>query len=294
MTSSAGKSSPGTALITGASTGIGRACALHLCGLGFEVFAGVRNDSDAEKLKTAAPGKLEPVLLDVTDERTVREAAELLSGSAREKPLHLVNNAGVSYPGPLEFVPIEDLRSQLEVNVIGQMMVTQSLMPVIRERGGRVAFVSSMFGRFSVPTVGCYCASKHALEALCDALRMELRPWDIPVILVEPGATRTRFWEKYVAGQERLLDRLSEDARTLYEGAMRDAGSAASGAVRNGVAPEAVAAVIGRSLTEKRPRARYAVGPDARFAARVVRLLPARLQDEAVLRYMTMLGRKTG
>ncbi len=274
----------GAVFVTGASAGIGRACVLRFCEAGFEVFAGVRNDSDAEDLRSAAAGRVEPVLLDVTDDRTMRDA--LASVSRSVGPLHLVNNAGVPYPGPVEFVPLDDLRSQLEVNVVGQIAVTQTFLPSIRERGGRIVFMSSMFGRFSVPIMGCYCASKHALEALADTLRMELKPWRIPVILVEPGATKTRIWEKYARRQERLLEQLPDQDRALYEKTMEGVGRTASRSEHEGIEPEAVARVVERCLTKRRPKARYLVGSDARLAGRISRLVPARLQDEATLRYM--------
>ncbi len=175
-----------TVLITGASTGIGEACALWLQDRGYRVFAGVRKSTDAEALQQKSKGHLTPVLLDVADEASIREAVQFVL-TQEPKLEGLVNNAGIAVAGPLEFVPLQELRRVLEVNVVGQVAVTQAFLPLLREARGRVVLMSSISGRVAAPLMGPYAASKFALEAIGDALRRELAPWGIEVSIIEPG-----------------------------------------------------------------------------------------------------------
>lgn len=178
-------------LITGAGRGIGRATALRLAAAGWDVHAGVRQEADGEALAAAAPsGRITPVLLDVTD--TAQVAA--LPAALPERLDAVVNNAGIVVGGPVETIPPDEVRRQLEVNVVAPVAVTQAVLPMIRAAGGRIVFVSSVGGRVSSPVTGVYAASKYAIEALADALRMELRPWGIHVSLIEPGAIDTDMW----------------------------------------------------------------------------------------------------
>src|SRR3954471_14417569 len=170
----------GAVVITGASTGIGATCAAHLSSLGFRVFAGVRKPEDAERAREAGH---EPLTIDVTDPESIRSAVEQVG----DAPLSgLVNNAGIAVAGPLEFIPIDEFRRQLDVNVVGQVAVTQAFLPALRRSRGRVVFVGSIAGRSALPFLGAYAASKFAVEAVTDALRVELRPWGIDVAVVEP------------------------------------------------------------------------------------------------------------
>ena len=223
------------ALVTGTSTGIGRATALHLAARGFEVLAGVRRPEDA-------PSGLEPVVLDVTSERDVAAAAERVGGSLDA----LVNNAGIAVNGPVELVPGEEWRRQLEVNLIGQVAVTRALLPALLAARGRIVNVSSISGRAAWPLIGPYTASKFALEAFSNTLRREVGPQGVHVVSVEPGGIRTPVWDK-----------------------SRE---------------EAVASVIGAALTARRPRARYVVGREAQVQALLARLLPDRAFDALVAR----------
>lgn len=297
--------------MSGASSGIGRACAVELSERGFEVFAGVRRESDADSLRREIEGKahvqLTPVYLDVADENSLqaaaREAAASLTGSKGFPcEVSLVCNAGVSFTGPLEFVELEDLRSQLEVNLVGQLATVQAFLPLMRggrgrgdvggqsrgEASGRIVFVGSMFGRFGVPFNGPYCASKFALEGMAESLRMELEPWGIPVSVVEAGATRTPIWEKYEADAGRLFDRLPGQARLLYERRAAAARQAARRAVdadrRAGLSPETVAGAVRRCLESSAPAARLPVGMDARLGMLASSLLPRRLFEWLILR----------
>ena len=214
-------SPPRHVVITGASSGIGRAAALPLDRQGVIVHAGVRKEEDAASLEAEASDRLVPVFIDVTDQDSISTAKAEVAAASGDRGLHgLVNNAGISVPGPLEFLPLEDLRKQLEVNVIGQIAVTQAFLPQLRRARGRIVNVGSIGGRTVTPFLGAYNASKFALEALTDALRMELRPWNLSVSIIEPGAVDTAIWEKGFAKADEIEARISDEGRRLYEDAL--------------------------------------------------------------------------
>jgi NAD(P)-dependent dehydrogenase (short-subunit alcohol dehydrogenase family) len=276
-------------LITGASTGIGAACALALDRRGYRVFAGVRRAVDGEALRQHATAQFTPLLLDVTDAASVAEAARLLRDQAGSESLAgLVNNAGIAVAGPLEFVSPERLRQQFEVNVVGVLAITQALLPLLRRGPGRIVNISSVSGRLASPFVGPYCASKFALEALSDSLRVELSPWRIPVSVVEPGVINTPIWQKSLAANAGVLDEMPAESRALYGrevAAMQQFARTAKG-----LAPEAVARVVVRALTAARPKTRYVVGLDARVGVLLSRL-PDRLRDWLLLNRLRQLGK---
>jgi NAD(P)-dependent dehydrogenase (short-subunit alcohol dehydrogenase family) len=272
----------GTILVTGASTGIGEACALHLDRLGHRVFAGVRRDEDGERLRGASSGQLEPVLLDVTDTDQIEAAAKQI-GSDAGGVQGLVNNAGIGKGGPVEYVPLDDWRTQLEVNVVGQVAVTQAMLPLIRQGKGRVVFMGSIGGKSSTALTGPYNASKHAIEAIGESLRYELRPWDIWVAVVEPGAVKTPIWDKTRQEADRLERELPDEARERYGRHIAAIRKALEMQARRGVSPDRVARAVEHALFSTRPRTRYPVGPDARIQSAMVRLLPDKVR-EAVIR----------
>src|SRR3990172_7462174 len=226
-------------VVTGASTGIGEACALRMDKLGWRVFAGVRNEADAQRLRQEASGQLTPIMLDVTDQAQIEAAAKTVGDALGEAGLSgLVNNAGVSVPGPLEFLPIDELRRQLEVNVSGQIAVTQASLPLLRRGHGRIVNIGSISGKLSTPLMGAYCASKFAMEALTDALRQELRPWGIDVAIVEPGNINTPIWQKGQTYGDEMEKRLPQEALALYRpaiNALREAARKFEGA---GIPPD--------------------------------------------------------
>ncbi len=268
-------------LVTGASSGIGEACALRLAGAGWRVLAGVRTIADGERLRAAAGERLEPVTIDVTDSASIAAAAAALGG----EPLHgLVNNAGIALALPLEFLPLDELRRQLEVNLVGQVAVTQAFLPHLRAASGRIVNVGSVAGRSALPFLGAYAASKHALEAVTDALRIELRPFGISVTIVEPGSIATPIWGKG-AGLFQQVAAGTPELRALYGERMSAFGAAASAAGRRAEPADEVAIVVERALTARRPRARYLVGRDARRRAFVERL-PTRLRDRVYERVL--------
>jgi NAD(P)-dependent dehydrogenase (short-subunit alcohol dehydrogenase family) len=268
------------ALVTGASSGIGRACATHLAGLGFHVLAGVRDEADA-------PEGLEPLRLDVTSEADVAAAAERVGAELRA----LVNNAGIAIMGPVEGVPVDDWRQQIEVNLIGQIAVTRALVPALIRGRGRIVNVTSIGGRVALPLFGPYSASKFALEAVSDALRRELRAHGVRVTAIEPGAIATPIWDKGLEDAQRRLDGMPAEVPRRYEALIASARGAAARMGREGLPPERVAEVVGRAVTARRPRARYVVGREARVQAVLARVLPDSAFDALIRRALTSGGR---
>src|SRR5215207_10152882 len=267
----------GTVLVTGASTGIGEATVLHLRELGFDPVAAVRKDQDAERLEGQG---VRTTRIDVTDADQIAAARDALG----DEPLAgLVNNAGIAVAAPLEFLPIDRLRQQLEINLIGQVAVTQAFLPALRRARGRVVNVSSIGGLVGLPLVGAYAASKFGLEGVSDSLRRELRAQGVDVILIEPGGVKTPIWKK----GERLADEMTEgmppEAERLY-GRMIEALRTETAKIEQerGIEPREVAEVIGRALTAPRPRARYLVGRDAKMRAPMAKILPDRVMDRLI------------
>jgi NAD(P)-dependent dehydrogenase (short-subunit alcohol dehydrogenase family) len=273
-------------LISGSSTGIGRACALRLDRAGFRVFAGVRNRGDAESLDAEGSERLEPVILDVTDEGTIEATHERIEQITGGRLAGLVNNAGIVVAGPIETLDLDGLRRQLEVNVTGQVAVTQAFLPQIRTARGRIVLMASIGGRMGLPYMSPYHASKFALEGVGDSLRQEMRPFGVNVSIIEPGAIATPFWGKGTEQVDQVLETMSPQQLELYEHSARAAAAAAGKAGERGIAPDRVAKAVEHALTASRPRTRYLVGVDARVQATVRKLLPDRLLDRLVASQM--------
>jgi NAD(P)-dependent dehydrogenase (short-subunit alcohol dehydrogenase family) len=269
----------GTVLVTGASSGIGEAAALHLRELGFDAVAAVRKDEDAERLGVSG---LRTVKLDVTDGGSIAAARDELGGA----PLAgLVNNAGIAVAAPLEFLPLDQLRRQLEVNLIGQLAVTQAFLPALRAGSGRIVNVSSIGGRMALPLVGAYNASKFALEAVSDSLRRELRSQGVDVVVIEPGGVKTPIWRKGDELAEQMAVEMPPEAERLY-GSLIEAlrRQTVRISTETGIEAREVAEAIGTAMTARRPRARYLVGRDAKGRAVAAKVLPARVMDRLVAR----------
>jgi NAD(P)-dependent dehydrogenase (short-subunit alcohol dehydrogenase family) len=272
-----------TALITGASTGIGRATAHHLDSLGWRVFAGVRKEADADSLREA-DGRVEPVTIDVTDEASIAAVAERIDSESLGGLAGLVNNAGVALAGPLEGLPVAEVREQIEINLIGQVAVTQAMLPTLRNAQGRIVFLSSIGGRIALPFNGPYSASKFGLEAIADSWRQELAPWGIEVSLIEPGGVATPIWDKGVAEAERISEDMPPQIDELYGERIEKFRKLAAQAGSSGIAPQEVAEAITEALTARRPKTRYLMGRDAKMRARVKSLIPDRTFDRLVAR----------
>ncbi|MDQ6915026.1 MAG: SDR family oxidoreductase, partial [Actinomycetota bacterium] len=273
----------GAIVVTGASSGIGEACVLRLAADGFHVFAGVR--SDADLARWSPEDGVTPVRIDVANGDSIAAAARQVEGALDGSGLAgLVNNAGVSVPGPIEYLPIDELRRQLEVNLVGQVAVTQALLPALRRARGRVVFIGSVGGRVALPLLAAYNASKHGLEAVTDSLRQELRSDGMEVSIVEPGAVKTRIWEKGKASGDEMLATMPPEAVERYGGLTAALREEAERGGRDGMPPEKVADRVAHALTARRPRTRYLLGTEARAHVLLRRLLGDRRMDALVAR----------
>ena len=266
-------------VVTGASSGIGAACARHLAARGFRVYGGVRREEDAERLRSQG---VEPLPLDVTDLEQIAAA----TATVGDELYGLVNNAGVAIAAPLELVPLDELRRQLEVNVIGQVAVTQALLPALRRAQGRIVLMGSIGGKSALPFMGPYASSKFALEAIADSLRVELRTFGVSVSIVEPGSIKTPIWTKGTERADELRTRLAPEQQELYGRSIERFREVAIARGLAGIGPEEVARAVERALTAERPKARYLVGKDARLRRRLERL-PVRLRDRLIERALT-------
>jgi NAD(P)-dependent dehydrogenase (short-subunit alcohol dehydrogenase family) len=253
------------------------------------VFAGVRDSADGENLRANAPDRITPLIVDVTNASAIQAAARAINDGVGDVGLAgLVNNAGIAVAGPLEFLPIDELSRQLDVNVIGQIAVLQAVMPAIRKATGRVVFMGSIAGRSALPLVGPYAASKHALEAMADSLRVELMPWGIHVAIVEPGVIATPIWDTSLAAATRTLERMPVEANERYGRIIEAMLKRVQAGTVRGLPPERVAEVVEHALFAPRPKPRYLVGRDARVRA-LLQVLPDRWRDRIISRQLAKL-----
>jgi NAD(P)-dependent dehydrogenase (short-subunit alcohol dehydrogenase family) len=271
-------------VVTGSSTGIGRACALGLDRAGFTVFAGVRKVEDGESLQAAASDRLEPLIVDVADRATISAAADRVREATGGRLDGLVNNAGITLQGPVEGLPLDDYRRQLEVNVIGQVAVTQALLAMIRAARGRVVFISSIGDAIGLPFLSPYNASKAAISAVADSLRQEMRPFGVQVSTVAPGSIATEIWDKGVTAAPQLRETLGPEMNELYGDELDKLEALAVKTGARGLHPDKVFEVVEHALTAKRPKARYVVGTEARVQAVARTVLPKRAFDKVIQR----------
>jgi NAD(P)-dependent dehydrogenase (short-subunit alcohol dehydrogenase family) len=270
------------ALVTGASTGMGRVTVLRLAADGYRVFAGVRKEADGQALVRDAGGRgdVVPVMLDVTDAGQIAAAAQTVTACVGDVGLAaLVNNAGVGIFGPLELAPLESIRRQFEVNVTGQIAVTQAFLPLLRKAHGRIVMIGSIGDRAAMPFGEPLGASKAAIALMAEALRQELAPWDVKVILIRPASIRTEAVDKFVADAEKAIASFTDQGRALYADTYRRMVTAALPRLRRGSPPEVVADTIAVALAARRPRTRYLVGKDSRRLAALSAVLPDRAFD---------------
>jgi NAD(P)-dependent dehydrogenase (short-subunit alcohol dehydrogenase family) len=284
---------PRSVAITGSSTGIGRAAALWLDRHGWTVFAGVRKGSDADSLREEASDRLHTFMIDVADQASIEAAAKTIDEQTGGRLDGLVNNAGISVQGPLEYLPLDDLRRQFEVNVTGQVAVTQAFLPQIRAATGRIVFVGSVAGRApTMPFLAPYGGSKKALEAVAEALRTELSPSGIRVSIIEPGSVDTVIWDKGDSTFDEMIESLPPEGRERYETALGRARKIGVAVGRRGISPDKVAAKIEHALASPRPRFRYLIGKDA--AAQLVggALTPPRVRDRTINKVLGFTRRR--
>ncbi len=267
-------------VVTGASSGIGRACALKLDAEGYRVFATVRTANDAESLRQVSPS-IAPIFADVTNGTSIAAAASTVAQEVGESGLMgLVNNAGIYVPGPMELIAENDLRRQFEINVFGLVRVTQAFLPLIRKARGRIINVGSVGGRITMPFGGALCASKYAVEAINDALRLELHPWGIHVVLIAPASISSPAVDRLVGDSEAVIQQFTAEGDRRYTRAFRNFVRIAVAREKNGSPPEVVAEAVFKALTARSPRTRYPVGEHARPLTLMPRILPARWLDK--------------
>jgi NAD(P)-dependent dehydrogenase (short-subunit alcohol dehydrogenase family) len=279
----------GAVVVTGASTGIGRSTALLLDEKGYRVFAGVRKQADAKSLADEGSDRLTPITIDVAKERSIASAKQKVQRAVGKDGLvGLVNNAGIGRGGPIEVMPIEDFRVNLEVNVVGQVAVTQAFLPLIRKGNGTIVFLASIGGRIASPFLSPYAASKFAIEAVGESLRRELKPWDIDVVVIEPGSIATEIWGKAAETAEDRVGAMSPTARRLYGKQMERYGEVIEETASRGIPPSKVAKVIHKAIQSDKPKHRYLVGTDAKVAARLNGLLSDRAFDRMLHRQMKL------
>lgn len=295
-------------VITGASTGIGRDCTLAIAEAGMTVHAGVRREADAASIiddatRRGVAQRVHPVMIDVTDAASISAAAaHIVPMLPHGRLFALINNAGVVVGGPAELLPLDDVRRQFEVNFFGALAVTKALLPALRAwgtacpvqprstappryrtaTGSRLVMMSSISGRTSLPFAWPYSASKFALEALADGLRVELRPFNVQTVLVEPGAIKTPIWDKALLSNTDNAQSWPEADRRLYQARYEAFGELAKRAGHKAVPVGRVSRAVLRALGSRSPRARYLVGPDAHAQIVVQALLPTRLMDAAM------------
>lgn len=279
----------GAVLVTGASTGIGAATAIHLAALGHRVFAGVRRIEDGEALVRRGGSLITPVVIDVTDRISIVAAAQRITEATGAGGLGaLVNNAGIAVVGAWEHVNPDRLREQFEVNLFGTVAVTQAFLPLLRRGRGRIVTVGSIAGKHAPPFFGPYAASKHALEGFMDSLRLEMRPWGITVSLIAPGAIDTPIWEKGLHLAADIAREMPPDAERAYAPYIEAARRSGERAARRGIEATRVAEAIAHAIRAPRPRARYFIGRDARLRAVAMRVLPSAVIDRLTWRGMDM------
>lgn len=275
---------PDAVIVTGASTGIGQAMVENFAANGIRVFAAVRTLSSVEEHPLVTP-----VRLDITSAQEALDAAQVVREALGETRLRgIINNAGIAVGGPLEFLDLDEMRRQLEVNVIGQLSVTQAFLPLLREHGkGRIVFTSSIGGRVAAPYIGPYSASKHALNGMAESLRRELKPWGIGVSLLSPATVATPIWDKAGADIDDIAAKLPPEAVELYGSAIESMRAISKQARTAGIPASKVAEAAHHAVFARRAKAEYLIGREAKIAATASNLLPFRTFDKAVLKQMS-------
>ena len=275
--------------ITGASTGIGKTCALYLDKIGFHVFAGVRKNIDGDALKQGASDRLQTIIIDVIDTSSIQAAVSEVAHVTNNQLFGLINNAGVAFGGPLEILPIQDIKRLLEVNVMGVLAVTKAFLPLLRQSRGRIINMGSSSGLLALPCLSTYAASKFALEAITDSLRVELSPFGVSVIIIEAGNVKTPIWEKGVAVTNQIADAACPEILRLYKPLIEFSKHIALNSPK--LPAEKVARVVSRILRTPKPKGRYIVGADALFF-RLVRHVPCLIRDWIILKIIPNYGYK--
>jgi NAD(P)-dependent dehydrogenase (short-subunit alcohol dehydrogenase family) len=273
-------------VVTGASSGIGRATARRLAADGFHVLAGVRREEDADR---TAAANIEPVIVDITNVDTLAALAERIAGDPARRPLRaIVNNAGIAVNAPVEMAPLDEWRRQIEVGVIGQIAVIQALTPALLESGGRIVNIGSLGGKIAMPGFGPYSAAKFAMEAVNDSLRREMDVFGLKVVMITPGGVSTGMSARGIATATQLAALMTPAQHKRHDRLFDGVVAQAEDWAKNGISPEKVAAVVSRAISDRRPKVRYTAGPDAALLTRLVRLMPESMLDGILRRQMKL------
>ncbi len=284
----------GSVVIIGASSGIGQACAVYLDRLGFQVFASVLTEAEAKTLQEKTSSRLTPLILDITNEQLITAAVETVTNAVGERGIiGLINNAGIASIGPLEISPLEDIRKQLEVNVIGLIAVTQRFIPLLRQSRGRLLNIGSICGFMPSPFYGVYPASKYALESISDLFRFELRPWGIDVSLIQLGPVESPLFEKIGKQVEDLETNLAPEKRNLYSDFFDMMHRWRDNNFQDGLpklSTEAAARKIVYALTTSQPKSRYFVAKTSVKIWSIIRFLPDKILDAILREQMSKAG----
>jgi len=275
--------------ITGASTGIGRACALYLDSIGFQVFAGIRRKKDSIYLTKQSNNSIRSILIDITNRSLVLSALKKVKKiTGREGLYGLINNAGIAVGGPLESLPISLIQQQFEVNILGHIRVIQTFLPLLRKAHGRIINMGSISGRISAPFAGPYSASKFAMEAITDTLRMELKPWDIQVSIIEPGSVDTPIWQKSIDLAKKNADKCPLSIKKMYNKSFFKSLTVRGKTGKRGISPLIVAKTVGHALSSRKPKTRYVIGRDAKIRLLLAKLLPDKTIDKYILKKLDL------
>lgn len=271
-------------VVTGASTGIGRATAIRLAREGFHVLAGVRRQTDAEALARESTG-IEPVILDITEDSHIQDLAHRIGADPAGRPLRaLVNNAGIAVDAPIEVLPLPEWRRQFDVAVFGQIAITQALLPALVTSRGRIVNVGSILGSVAMPGSGPYSGAKAAMDAISDALRREVSEFGVGVVVIVPGVVRSKLSERGLVTAGRIAEQMTPGQAERYANLVEAHVAQARSFARTGIPAETAAKVISRAIHASRPRTRYTVGRDAAMLTRLARVLPDRAIDRILRR----------
>jgi NAD(P)-dependent dehydrogenase (short-subunit alcohol dehydrogenase family) len=277
-----------TIVITGSSTGIGKACALHLDKLGYKTYAGVRKQTDGDRLREEASDRLVPIILDVTDADSITAAVSTIEREAGGNVFGLINNAGIGRSGVLEVTPIDEIRKVMDVNIIGLMAMTKALIPMLRKNKGRIINIGSTASFLASPGASAYAASKFAVRAVTDSLRLELQPFGMSVILVAPGAVESEIWEKGTAYKNEMRRSIKPENAQRYATLIKF-GENLIKEIKKIPAKE-VAISVAQALASKKPKPYYIVGKDAKAGVKAARL-PKSLLDWIFIKRIQKLGK---
>lgn len=275
-------------LVTGSSTGIGKATALHLDQKGYKVYAGVRKESDAVTLKSESSKLLTPIILDVTDIKSIENSCKLINDDCTHELFGIVNNAGIGISGVLEAISVNDIRNLMEVNVIGLMAVTKAFIPLLKSSKGRIINIGSTSSFLPTPRASAYSGSKFAVRAISDSLRLELKHLGITVSLVAPGAVESEIWNKVKSYKEKVRQSLSPDIENDYR-TLINFGNRFLDKIKPIPAIE-VSKAVEHAITSKKPKRYYLVGSDCKSAVRASKL-PKALLDAILLKQIQKLGK---